>query len=180
MDRLETGTMEGRFYMDSGDEAESAGGRPQSQRYCPERDNKSVCRQAINEDIQSSLLDGLEPLDEGAVAVGRRQMLRRPCRGPQNCEGLDEALDHGLEEAGSAGPRVRGPKKRQVVLWTCCVCGQSGMSMRVDPCLFCGTPRCMYCPVSKVKSKPHAAHSDHGHLYDESHERHRTDAIMPR
>ncbi|KAH7142188.1 hypothetical protein EDB81DRAFT_55461 [Dactylonectria macrodidyma] len=58
--------------------------------------------------------------------------------------------------SGEAGPRVCGPKKRQVALWTCCNCGQSGMSMRVDPCVYCSTPRCMYCPVIKVKSKPSA------------------------
>ncbi|KAH7190124.1 hypothetical protein DER44DRAFT_116810 [Fusarium oxysporum] len=73
-------------------------------------------------------------------------------------------------------PRVVAPRRKQVALWTCvsdnvanattklggilltvsqCACGQSGMSMRTDPCSFCGTPRCVYCPVVKVKSKPH-------------------------
>lgn len=52
-------------------------------------------------------------------------------------------------------PRVVAPRRKQVALWTCCACGQSGMSMRTDPCSFCGTPRCVYCPVVKVKSKPY-------------------------
>ncbi|KAI5457395.1 hypothetical protein BGZ63DRAFT_77667 [Mariannaea sp. PMI_226] len=48
-------------------------------------------------------------------------------------------------------PQVRGGRRKQIALWTCCVCGNAGMSMRVDTCSYCQTARCMYCPVSKIK-----------------------------
>jgi hypothetical protein len=30
------------------------------------------------------------------------------------------------------------------------------MSIRIDPCYSCGTARCPYCPVTKVKIRAHA------------------------
>ncbi|KAK1848671.1 hypothetical protein CCHR01_08719 [Colletotrichum chrysophilum] len=49
-----------------------------------------------------------------------------------------------------------GPK-RQIPVWQCCSCGQSGMPIRAGSCQYCGTPRCAYCPVTKVKIRPHEA-----------------------
>ncbi|ORY58579.1 uncharacterized protein BCR38DRAFT_74795 [Pseudomassariella vexata] len=50
-------------------------------------------------------------------------------------------------------PKTHGSKKKQVVLWDCCQCGNTSMSIRVDSCSYCHEPRCPYCPVSKVKVK---------------------------
>ncbi|KAH9227679.1 hypothetical protein K456DRAFT_57844 [Colletotrichum gloeosporioides 23] len=49
-----------------------------------------------------------------------------------------------------------GPK-RQIPVWQCCSCGQSGMPIRAGSCQYCGTPRCAYCPVTKVKIRAHGA-----------------------
>ncbi|KAI5457392.1 hypothetical protein BGZ63DRAFT_394638 [Mariannaea sp. PMI_226] len=65
----------------------------------------------------------------------------------------DQAYECGAIEMhnGYDSFQGRGARRKQVALWTCCICGCSAMTMRVDPCRYCSTPRCMYCPVSKVK-----------------------------
>ncbi|KAH9227675.1 hypothetical protein K456DRAFT_899062 [Colletotrichum gloeosporioides 23] len=46
----------------------------------------------------------------------------------------------------------RGPKRKQILLWQCCQCGQGGNPIRHDNCYNCHYPRCAYCPVRKVRA----------------------------
>ncbi|KAK1980074.1 hypothetical protein LZ30DRAFT_724351 [Colletotrichum cereale] len=48
------------------------------------------------------------------------------------------------------GPYERGSKAPKV-LWSCCNCGQSSIAINTDPCPFCSSPRCAYCPLTKIK-----------------------------
>ncbi|GJC89759.1 hypothetical protein ColLi_12597 [Colletotrichum liriopes] len=52
---------------------------------------------------------------------------------------------------GEGTPLQHGPKRQQVPIWQCCACGHAAMPIRVDPCQICGTRRCAYCPVTKVR-----------------------------
>ncbi|PCD25877.1 hypothetical protein AU210_012311 [Fusarium oxysporum f. sp. radicis-cucumerinum] len=52
------------------------------------------------------------------------------------------------------GPKQVGPKRKTVTLWTCCVCGHSGMSVNIAACQSCTSPRCAYCLVERVKTRP--------------------------
>ncbi|KAI9167924.1 hypothetical protein HJFPF1_04065 [Paramyrothecium foliicola] len=52
------------------------------------------------------------------------------------------------------GPNQLGSKRKTVTLWTCCVCGYGGMPVSVAACQHCANPRCPYCLVERVKTKP--------------------------
>ncbi|KAI3573142.1 hypothetical protein IWW34DRAFT_856284 [Fusarium oxysporum f. sp. albedinis] len=45
-------------------------------------------------------------------------------------------------------------RNARVTLWTCCVCGHSGMSVNIAACQNCASPRCAYCLVERVKTRP--------------------------
>ncbi|KAI5457394.1 hypothetical protein BGZ63DRAFT_77613 [Mariannaea sp. PMI_226] len=67
--------------------------------------------------------------------------------------GFNDVESHDLVQSARGGQgTTHGGRRKQIALWTCCNCGNSGMSMRVDPCSYCQTPRCVLCPVSKIKS----------------------------
>ncbi|WQF82058.1 hypothetical protein CDEST_07072 [Colletotrichum destructivum] len=57
--------------------------------------------------------------------------------------------------SAAKGPFQWGPKRHQTPIWQCCYCGQAGMPIRTDPCRNCGTPRCAYCPVTKIRVRAH-------------------------
>ncbi|KAK1658058.1 hypothetical protein BDP55DRAFT_683713 [Colletotrichum godetiae] len=44
-----------------------------------------------------------------------------------------------------------GTKRKQVYLWTCCGCGNTGMPISYSNCQTCDVARCAYCAVSKVR-----------------------------
>ncbi|KAK2691886.1 hypothetical protein QWA68_009112 [Fusarium oxysporum] len=47
------------------------------------------------------------------------------------------------------------PSRRKVVwIWTCCVCGQGGMKISVDPCFRCGFDRCPNCETRRANTRP--------------------------
>ncbi|KXH50380.1 hypothetical protein CSIM01_05438 [Colletotrichum simmondsii] len=43
------------------------------------------------------------------------------------------------------------PSKKYIRTWTCCMCGDSGMSDKLTGCPSCGYRRCANCPVQMVK-----------------------------
>ncbi|KAL3293592.1 hypothetical protein RB213_012020 [Colletotrichum asianum] len=43
------------------------------------------------------------------------------------------------------------PRKQYAFMWTCCNCGQAGMTVVVDPCPNCHYPRCSRCRVDRVR-----------------------------
>ncbi|KAK1837646.1 hypothetical protein CCHR01_19732 [Colletotrichum chrysophilum] len=47
------------------------------------------------------------------------------------------------------------PRKKYAFMWTCCYCGQSGMTVVVDPCPNCHYPRCSRCRVDRVQTRGH-------------------------
>ncbi|KAK2051130.1 hypothetical protein LY76DRAFT_688533 [Colletotrichum caudatum] len=66
-------------------------------------------------------------------------------------QGPVPAIPHQPTSSGEGCPLQYGPKRQQVPIWQCCTCGQAAMPIRADPCRNCGTPRCAYCPVTKVR-----------------------------
>ncbi|KAH7256401.1 hypothetical protein BKA59DRAFT_467397 [Fusarium tricinctum] len=45
------------------------------------------------------------------------------------------------------------PRKKAVWIWACCVCGNGGMKVSVDPCPYCGTPRCPNCDTRRANAR---------------------------
>ncbi|KAK2017295.1 hypothetical protein LZ32DRAFT_688219 [Colletotrichum eremochloae] len=46
-------------------------------------------------------------------------------------------------------------------MWTCCYCGQGGMTVVVDPCPNCRYPRCSRCRVERVQTRQHQQQNQH-------------------
>ncbi|CVK84648.1 uncharacterized protein FMAN_01600 [Fusarium mangiferae] len=45
------------------------------------------------------------------------------------------------------------PRKKVVYVWICCQCGHGGMKITVDPCPYCGVPRCANCDTRRFNSR---------------------------
>jgi len=65
----------------------------------------------------------------------------------------DAQLGNPTPEEHFYGRKTTGPKKKTILLWQCCVCANSGIPFAVEACENCGTTRCAYCKVVKVKGK---------------------------
>ncbi|KAL0783239.1 hypothetical protein CaCOL14_001145 [Colletotrichum acutatum] len=50
-------------------------------------------------------------------------------------------------------PQTHAPKRTVVPQWQCCACGHGAMPIRLAACQYCGTYRCAYCPVSRVRTR---------------------------
>ncbi|KAK1981826.1 hypothetical protein LZ30DRAFT_70469 [Colletotrichum cereale] len=57
---------------------------------------------------------------------------------------------HLFQASGSMAPR-----KKYTFRWTCCYCGQGGMSISSEGCINCGYGRCARCRVDKLQVRQH-------------------------
>ncbi|KAK1671953.1 hypothetical protein BDP55DRAFT_731843 [Colletotrichum godetiae] len=48
-------------------------------------------------------------------------------------------------------PSSKPSSKTYVQVWTCCICGDSGMTTRIDYCPACHNIRCSRCPVQTTR-----------------------------
>ncbi|KAK1979596.1 hypothetical protein LZ30DRAFT_170266 [Colletotrichum cereale] len=46
---------------------------------------------------------------------------------------------------------IRGSSKSCVYVWTCCQCGDSGMTINIAHCPVCYYDRCTHCPIAKTR-----------------------------
>lgn len=65
----------------------------------------------------------------------------------------DAQLGNPTPEESFGDLKTAAPKKKTILLWQCCVCANSGIPLAVEACENCGTTRCAYCKVVRVKGK---------------------------
>ncbi|KAH7256403.1 hypothetical protein BKA59DRAFT_71877 [Fusarium tricinctum] len=49
--------------------------------------------------------------------------------------------------------REQPPRRKVVWIWVCCCCGNGGMKVSVDPCPYCGIPRCPNCGTQRYNTR---------------------------
>ncbi|KAF5483864.1 hypothetical protein CGCF413_v015203 [Colletotrichum fructicola] len=70
-------------------------------------------------------------------------------RNPQHCQSSVRRLIMGVS------------RKKYKWIWTCCYCGQGGLSVVADPCPMCHYPRCSRCRVEKMLVRFGLGHHHH-------------------